>query len=193
VYNHLLSSRPSETLISPWGKNHTYRLAELVTNEEVTREKEEGRVDDCQLTEETLKCQITHHNLNDAIHSMKTSVRLLHPFSPNDTSWRKTETFVYKTQFGGNYSFFLFRKLGATLSKKTFYVRHKSPRFSQKVLSLLFPPPLAPVVHPVEHRTSVKRFVSLQFLNPKTVGRTPWPGDQPVARPVPTKDNINTE
>jgi hypothetical protein len=31
----------------------------------------------------------------------------------------------------------------------------------------------------------VKRFVSLQFLNPKTVGRTPWMGDQPVARPLP--------
>jgi hypothetical protein len=25
-----------------------------------------------------------------------------------------------------------------------------------------------------------------QFLNPYTVGRTPWKGDQPVARPLPT-------
>jgi hypothetical protein len=39
----------------------------------------------------------------------------------------------------------------------------------------------------LEHSASVKRFVSLQFLNPKTVGRTPWTGDQPVARPLPTE------
>jgi hypothetical protein len=26
-----------------------------------------------------------------------------------------------------------------------------------------------------------------QFLNPYTVGRTPWTGDQPVARPLPTQ------
>jgi hypothetical protein len=39
----------------------------------------------------------------------------------------------------------------------------------------------------LEHRVSVKRFVSLQFLNPKTIGRTPWKGDQPVARPLPTQ------
>jgi hypothetical protein len=38
---------------------------------------------------------------------------------------------------------------------------------------------------------SVKRFVSLQFLNPKAVGRTPWAGDQPVTRPLPTQDNTN--
>jgi hypothetical protein len=28
----------------------------------------------------------------------------------------------------------------------------------------------------LEHRASVKCFVSLQFLNPKTIGRTPWTG-----------------
>jgi hypothetical protein len=33
----------------------------------------------------------------------------------------------------------------------------------------------------LEHRASAKRFVSLQFHNPKTVGRTPWTGDQPIA------------
>jgi hypothetical protein len=33
----------------------------------------------------------------------------------------------------------------------------------------------------------VKRFVSLQFLNLKTVGRTPWTGDQSVPRPLPTQ------
>jgi hypothetical protein len=41
----------------------------------------------------------------------------------------------------------------------------------------------------LEHRPSVKRFVSLQFLNRKTVGTTPWTGDQLVARPLPA----NTE
>jgi hypothetical protein len=51
-----------------------------------------------------------------------------------------------------------------------------------------------PVAPTLEDRASVKRFVSLQFLNPKTVGRTPWKGDQPVARPLPTQDNnTNTE
>jgi hypothetical protein len=32
---------------------------------------------------------------------------------------------------------------------------------------------LSPVAPTLEHRASVKRFVSLQFLNPKTDGRTP--------------------
>jgi hypothetical protein len=31
----------------------------------------------------------------------------------------------------------------------------------------------------------VKSFVSLQFLNPMTVGRTPWTGDQPIVSPLP--------
>jgi hypothetical protein len=31
------------------------------------------------------------------------------------------------------------------------------------------------------------------FLIMKTVGRTPWAADQPVARALPTKDNTNTE
>jgi hypothetical protein len=48
---------------------------------------------------------------------------------------------------------------------------------------------LFPVAPASEHRASVKRFVSLQFLNPKTVGRTPWTGDQPIARPLPTQEN----
>jgi hypothetical protein len=43
----------------------------------------------------------------------------------------------------------------------------------------------------------VKRFVTLQFLNPRTVGRTPWPRDQPVARLLPTqakyKHRINAD
>jgi hypothetical protein len=52
--------------------------------------------------------------------------------------------------------------------------------------SLLLPPIL-------EHRVSVKRFVSLEFLNPKAIGRTHLMGDQPVVRPLPTQDNTNTE
>jgi hypothetical protein len=44
---------------------------------------------------------------------------------------------------------------------------------------------LFPVAPTLEHRASMKRFVSLQFLNLKTVSRTPWMGDQPVARPLP--------
>jgi hypothetical protein len=50
---------------------------------------------------------------------------------------------------------------------------------------------LFPVAPTLEHRASVKRFVSLQFLNPKTVGRTAWTEDQPVARPLPIQDNTN--
>jgi hypothetical protein len=44
----------------------------------------------------------------------------------------------------------------------------------------------------LEHTASVKRFVLLQFLSPKTVGRTPWTGDQPVARPLSTTQRQNT-
>jgi hypothetical protein len=42
-----------------------------------------------------------------------------------------------------------------------------------------------PVAPTLEQRASVKHFVSLQFFNSKTVGRTPWMGDQPVARLLP--------
>jgi hypothetical protein len=50
--------------------------------------------------------------------------------------------------------------------------------------------PLAPTL---DYRASMKRFASLQFHNLKTVGRTPWTGDQPVASPLPTQDNTNTD
>jgi hypothetical protein len=43
----------------------------------------------------------------------------------------------------------------------------------------------------LEQRASVKRFVSRQFLNLKTVSRPPCTGDQPVTRPLPTQDNTN--
>jgi hypothetical protein len=41
------------------------------------------------------------------------------------------------------------------------------------------------VASTMKHTASVERFISLQFLNSETVGRTPWTGDQPVARPLP--------
>jgi hypothetical protein len=50
---------------------------------------------------------------------------------------------------------------------------------------------LFPVVPTLEHTASVKRFVSLQFLNSKTVGRSPWTGDQRNTRLLHTQDNIN--
>jgi hypothetical protein len=37
----------------------------------------------------------------------------------------------------------------------------------------------------------VKCFVSLQFLNPKTDGRTPWMGNQSVARPLLTQEDTD--
>jgi hypothetical protein len=52
---------------------------------------------------------------------------------------------------------------------------------------------LFPVDPTLEHRASVKRFVSLQFLNPRTVNRTPWTGDQPVTRPLPTDRTTQTQ
>jgi hypothetical protein len=39
----------------------------------------------------------------------------------------------------------------------------------------------------LEHRASMKRFVSLQFLNPKIVGRTPCTRNQPITRLLPTQ------
>jgi hypothetical protein len=45
---------------------------------------------------------------------------------------------------------------------------------------------LFPDAPTLEQRASVKRVVSLQFLNVRRVGRTPWTGDQPVERPLPT-------
>jgi hypothetical protein len=65
-------------------------------------------------------------------------------------------------------------------------------RYSRLVamkVSLFLSLPLVPAAPTLEHRASVKRFVSLQFLKPNTFGRTPWTGDQPVAKPLPTQDN----
>jgi hypothetical protein len=38
----------------------------------------------------------------------------------------------------------------------------------------------------------LRSFVLLQFLNPKTIGRTPWTGDQPDARSLPTHRTTQT-
>jgi hypothetical protein len=50
-----------------------------------------------------------------------------------------------------------------------------------------------PVAPTLEQRASVKRFVSLYFINPMTVGRIPWTADQPVAMLPPTQDNTKTQ
>jgi hypothetical protein len=41
--------------------------------------------------------------------------------------------------------------------------------------------------------TSMKLSVSLQFTRSWTFGRTPWTGDQPVARPLPTRRTAQTQ
>jgi hypothetical protein len=56
-----------------------------------------------------------------------------------------------------------------------------APGFENFSLSLS----LFAVVPTTKLRASVKRFVSLQFLNPKTFGTTPWMGDHHVVRPLP--------
>jgi hypothetical protein len=48
-----------------------------------------------------------------------------------------------------------------------------------------------PVAATLTHTASVKRVVSLQFLYPKAVGRTPWTGNQPVARLLSTQTHTS--
>jgi hypothetical protein len=57
-----------------------------------------------------------------------------------------------------------------TFSQKNIFLYYASMYNSLSLCFLLFP---------LEHRASVKRFLSLQFLNPKTVDRTPWTGISP--------------
>jgi hypothetical protein len=45
----------------------------------------------------------------------------------------------------------------------------------------------------LEDRASVKRFVLPEFLNPKTVGRTPWTVNQAVARSLPKYRTTQTQ
>jgi hypothetical protein len=62
------------------------------------------------------------------------------------------------------------------------------------VFDTLCPLCLSHVSPTFEHRAAVERFVSIQFLKPlkpKTIGRTPWTGDQPVAIPLPTQTQNN--
>jgi hypothetical protein len=71
---------------------------------------------------------------------------------------------------------------------KVHYLGHKNTQHDHNLghfnLSTLFLLPVAPTL---EHGTSLKLFVSLQFLNPKRVGTTPWKGDQSIASPLPTQ------
>jgi hypothetical protein len=62
------------------------------------------------------------------------------------------------------------------------------PRAIVRLEGFSLPFSVAPTL---EHRASVKRFVSLQFINPKTVGRPPWTGDQPFAKLLPAQGNTN--
>jgi hypothetical protein len=52
---------------------------------------------------------------------------------------------------------------------------------------------LFPVAPTLEHRASMKRFVSLQFLNSKRVGRTSWMGVSPLQGRYLYKHRINTD
>jgi hypothetical protein len=45
---------------------------------------------------------------------------------------------------------------------------------------------LFPAAPTLEEKASVKSFVSLQFLNPRIVCKTPWAGDQAFVRSLPT-------
>jgi hypothetical protein len=55
-------------------------------------------------------------------------------------------------------------------------ISHELSLFIYLFLHLTYIDSLVPVAPTLEHRASVKHFASLQFLNPKTVGRTPWTG-----------------
>jgi hypothetical protein len=59
---------------------------------------------------------------------------------------------------------------------------HTFPTLLRPPLPIMFYP-CRPILFPdaptSEHRASVKRFVSLQLLNHKTVGRIPWTGISP--------------
>lgn len=59
--------------------------------------------------------------------------------------------------------------------------RHQTPQYS--VFSL----------YPLLLPQGIRETLSLQFLSPKTFGRTPWTVDQSVAKSLPKQDNINTE
>jgi hypothetical protein len=65
--------------------------------------------------------------------------------------------------------------------------------YTKKGCIFMFSPSLFPVASTVGHKASVKRFVSLQFHNPKTVGRAPWTGDQPAQGRYLHKHKINTD
>jgi hypothetical protein len=60
----------------------------------------------------------------------------------------------------------------------------------------VFPPTYLPTYLPIYlwlYSPFAGPWLLFQFLNLYTVGRTLWTGDQPVARPLPTQNNTNTE
>jgi hypothetical protein len=69
-------------------------------------------------------------------------------------------------------------RISATVSvvlHQSFHENDKTlPQLSNYLSLSLFP--VAPAL---EHRASVKRFVSIHFINSKIFGKTPWMGDQP--------------
>jgi hypothetical protein len=84
--------------------------------------------------------------------------------------------------YGNNCVFVMSTNLTSGFCKTTCYAFCEKQCWSGSIYSALSLFPVAPIS---EHRASVKRFVSFQFLNPKTVSRTLWMGVQPVARPLP--------
>jgi hypothetical protein len=92
------------------------------------------------------------------------------------------ETQTTRKAESGRWKFVVGREESALLAAVTQQRLVKTENTILCAVSLYFP--VAPTL---EHRASVKRSVSLQFLNPKTVDRTPWTRDQPVARPLPTQ------
>jgi hypothetical protein len=73
------------------------------------------------------------------------------------------------------------------LSTVSYYFKFSSQFISGQIAKLCETSLSLSCCSHLEHRASVKRFVSLQFLNPRTVGRTPWTGDEPFASPLPTQ------
>jgi hypothetical protein len=79
----------------------------------------------------------------------------------------------------------------ASLNSSSFTAAHLLPLLTL-VFHLSTSPPIHPPIHPSIHLPSYGStalcgpWPPFQFLNLYTVGRTPWTGDQPVARPLPT-------
>jgi hypothetical protein len=91
--------------------------------------------------------------------------------------WQNDFSFRYRVQTGFRASCSLYLLGPGSLSPGLMRLRSEADHSRTYSLSLS----LSRCSHS-DHRASVKRFVSLQFLSPKTVGRTSWTGYQPIAR-----------